>query len=268
MWKLKRPKDNGGDSGENSGFEKSAVRGERRRRNMTQEQFQRIINSPGVWISCIIMVSIIVAQSVVFLRGAVAEAKKLGISPSRQHSAMRAACVSAVGPSLSPVIIALSMMTIVGAPNAWLNLNNIGAARTELANVAIGASFAGVHELSGSIGLEAWGCALWACALNGAGWMIVVFFLNHRMEHISQALCRRYDKALVTVLMGAAVTSLFCYLLGQQLVNKGWEHYLAAVISGCCMWLLIRFCKKNSVLQEISLGVSMLTGMLLTQLLT
>lgn len=235
---------------------------------MGEQEFQQIVNRWDIWLACGLMIVMIVAQSAIFLRDALREAGRLGIDAPRRHSAIRSACVSSLGPSLSPVIIALSMMTVVGAPNAWMNLNNIGAARTELANIAIGASFAGVEALSENIGMEAWSYALWTCALNGAGWMLVVFFLNHRMERISGTLYKRYDAALVSTLMGAAVTSLFCYLLGNQLVSKAWDFYIAALISGGCMLFFINVCKKNRILQELSLGISMLAGMLITPLLT
>lgn len=234
---------------------------------MGEQEFQQIVNRWDIWLVCSLMIVMIVTQSAVFLRNALREAKTLEISAQRRHSAIRSACISSLGPSLSPVIIALSMMTVVGAPNAWMNLNNIGAARTELANIAIGASFAGVEELSSNIGLEGWSYALWACALNGAGWMLVVFFLNHRMDRISNSLYERYDAAMVSTLMGAAVTSLFCYLLSNQLVNKAYDYYVAALISGGCMLVFTQLCKKNRILQELSLGISMLAGMLITPLL-
>ena len=213
-----------------------------------------------MWLACGVMVFIVIAQSVVYLRSAIREADRLGIDAKRRHGAIRSACITSLGPSLSPVIIALSMITIIGAPNTWLYLNNVGAARTELATAAIGAEFAGVFELGDNIGMSALSCAMWACALNGVGWMIVVFFLNHRMQRISDALYAKFDRALVSALMGAAVTSLFCYLLGNQLVSGSWRHYLAAAISGGCMLLLGYICKGHGVLQEISLGVSMLAG--------
>ncbi len=234
---------------------------------MNEHRFQQIINGPDIWAVCGIAIGIIVIQSCIFLKNALQESARLQISPARRHSAVRAACITAVGPSLSPVIIAMSMISIVGAPNAWLNLNNIGAARTELATIAIGASFAGVETLGSNIGLPAWSCALWACALNGAGWMLVVFFLNHRMERISSTLYQRYDPKWIKVLMSTAVTSLFCYLLGNQLIGQDYLFYIAAAVSGCCMLLLTQLCKKSQILQEISLGVSMLAGMFTAQML-
>ena len=112
---------------------------------MSQEQFQAVINSPWMWLACGVMVFIVIAQSVVYLRSAIREADRLGIDAKRRHGAIRSACITSLGPSLSPVIIALSMITIIGAPNTWLYLNNVGAARTELATVAILAAMGGAE---------------------------------------------------------------------------------------------------------------------------
>ena len=228
---------------------------------MDELTFQKIINGKDIWLSCLPMIATILTQSILYFKTAVQEARRLDITSRQIRAAMRSACVTAIGPSLSPVIIAVSMISIVGAPNAWFNLNNIGAARTELANVAIGASFAGVEELSSNIGISAWSYALWTCALNGTGWIVVTFLLNHRMEGITNRLYQRFEKGLVSALMASAVTSLFVYLLANSCVGQTPLHIVAAVVSAACMLLLTRLCAKNHILQELSLGISMLAGM-------
>lgn len=234
---------------------------------MSEQEFQALINGKDIWLSCSFMVAIILIQSIIFLRNAVQEAHRLDIAPRRIHSAMRAACITSVGPSLSPVIIAMSMIALVGAPNAWFNLNNIGAARTELANISIGAGIAGVDVLSSNMGITAWEYALWTCALNGTGWLVVTFLLTHRMESITNTLYAKFDKKLVSTLMGAAVTSLFAYLLSNNLVGKNSYYWAAAAISAACMAFFGKFCAKSEILQELSLGLSMLAGMFAATLL-
>ncbi len=234
---------------------------------MGTEQFQALINGKDIWVACGIMVLIIVGQSIMFLCMSLKRAGSLGIDTKRRRSAVRAACITSIGPSLSPVIISLTMIVIVGAPNTWLNLNNIGSSRTELANIAIGANLAGISELGEGIGLEAWSYALWTCALNGAGWLLVAFFLTHRMEGIVNKLYARYEKALVSTLMNAAMIGLFAYLLCNNVVGREYTHWIAAIISAITMLLLSHIGKKISFLNEISLGISMVTGMLLTTLI-
>ena len=115
--------------------------------------------------------------------------------------------------------------------------------------------------------MKAFTYALWAIALNGFGWLIVVFLLNHRMNRIVTRLNKRYDRKWIAAMMAGANLGLFAYLLSGQLVGKASSNYLAAVIAGATMLFLTKFLKKYQLLQEISLGLSLLAGMFITQLI-
>ena len=56
-------------------------------------------------------------------------------------------------------------------------------------------------------------------------------------------------------------------MISGQMVGKASSNYLAAVISGATMLFLTKFLKKYQLLQEISLGLSLLAGMFITQLI-
>lgn len=234
---------------------------------MSEAMFQSVINGPDIWIACSFMTAIVVLQSVFFLRAALKEANALGIDLKRRKAAMRSASITAIGPSLSPVIIMITMILLLGTPNAWFVLNNVGAARTELAVASMGAQVAGVTVMDSNIGIQAWTYALWAGALNSAGWLIVVFFLNHRMDGIVNTMYVKYDEKWIKALLGGATLGLFAYLLSNQLVGKSTSNYCAAAVSGIFVMILIHFFKKNQFLQELSLGLSMLVGMFVTELL-
>ena len=75
--------------------------------------FQEIINGWDIWLSVFIMILIVVLQSAFFLKTAIKEAKTIGISGEKRKAAMRAACITAIGPSMSPVIMMLAMSTAV-----------------------------------------------------------------------------------------------------------------------------------------------------------
>ena len=228
--------------------------------------FQEIINGKDIWLVSSSMVIVSLVQAAFFLKVSWREATKLGFSRKQRIACIRSSALTAMGPSLSPIIIMVSMIAIVGAPTTWLVLNNVGAARTELAVVAIAADYAGV-EVNANIGMTAFTYALWAIALNGAGWLVVVFFLNHRMAHIVGRLNERYDRKWIAVLLSGANLGLFAYLLSGQLVGEASSNYLAAVIAGITMLILTTFFKKHEILQEISLGLSLLAGMFITQLI-
>ena len=83
---------------------------------MKTAEFQKIMTGWDIWLCVIIMISIVVLQSVFFMRAAVKESKAIGITPEARKAAIRSACITAIGPSLSPVIIMLAMSAIVGPP--------------------------------------------------------------------------------------------------------------------------------------------------------
>lgn len=232
---------------------------------MGTAEFQKIINGWDIWLCVIVMISIVVLQSVFFMKEAVQESKRIGITPEARKAAIRSACITAIGPSLSPVILMLAMSTILGTPYTWFVLSNVGAARTELAAATMGANVAGVEIMNDNIGIKAWTYGMWAGILNSTGWLLFVFLFNHKMEKMVTGLYSRYNPKWIKALLAGATLGLFAYLLGNQLVNKASANYVAAAIAAACGLFLGTVLKKYQRLQEISLGVSMLIGMFLTQ---
>ena len=132
-------------------------------------EFQQMINSPGLWIVSSFLVIISVSQAVVFMRAALKEASSIGIDKDRRKAAIRSASITALGPSLSPVITLLSLIVVVGAPTTWMRLCDVGAARTELGVVSLTSTLAGVEVGSAAFGSQAFSYALWGMALNNFG---------------------------------------------------------------------------------------------------
>ena len=229
--------------------------------------FQNMINGADLWIASSLMVMMSLIQAGLFLRTSWKEAGILGFSNKQKTACLRSAARTAAGPSLSPIIIMISMIAIVGGPTTWMVLNNVGAARTELAVVTMAANYAGVEIGAADMGVRAFTYALWAIALNGFGWLFVVWLLNHRMSRIVARLNQTYDPKWISAMLAGANLGLFAYLLSGQLVGKAPPNYLAAVIAGATMLILTKFLHKNHILQEISLGLSLLAGMFLTELM-
>lgn len=233
---------------------------------MSTAAFQKLINGWDIWLCVIVMITIVVLQSIFFMRTAIKESKNIGISAETRKTAIRSACITAIGPSLSPVIMMLAMSAILGTPYTWFVLNNVGAARTELAAAAMGAGVAGVEIMNENIGVRAWTYGMWAGVLNSAGWLIFVFLFNHKMDHMVNKMYTRYDPKWIKGLLAGATLALFAYLLSNQLVNKSMGNYFAAAVSAGCGLVFGTVLKKYQRLQEVSMGISMLVGMFAAQI--
>jgi len=237
---------------------------------------QQVMNSPGLWAACSVMVIIIIALAIVYLRLGLKRAKELGIEKERYTSAIRSAAITSVGPSLSPVIVLLSMIAVVGAPTTWMRLNDVGAARTELSIVTIACGLLGIDPSSADFGVQAFSYASWGMALNNLGWFAVAMLLTHRMGQAVDFLYGKYDKKWINMLMSGATFGVTGYLLANQIVSKflvadaeiliRMKGLLPALIAGCVMLFINKFI-KNQRMQELSLGIAMLVGMFAAQLI-
>ena len=225
-----------------------------------------MINSPGLWIVSSFLVIISVVQAIVFMKSALKEASNLGIERKGIKAAIRSASVTAIGPSLSPVITLLSLVAVIGAPTTWMRLCDVGAARTELGVISLTSNLSGVEVGSAAFGAEAFSYALWGMALNNLGWLLVVFILGHRMRGIVEKMNVKYNPTWVKKLLAGATVGLFAYLLSNQIKTFEIPKLTPAVISAIVMLVLTTLFKKNQRLQELSLGIAMLIGMFGTQI--
>ncbi|MDF3817178.1 DUF5058 family protein [Clostridioides difficile] len=230
-------------------------------------KFQEMINSPGLWIVSSFLVIISVVQAIVFMKAALKEASNLGIERKGIKAAIRSASVTAIGPSLSPVITLLSLVAMIGAPTTWMRLCDVGAARTELGVISLTSNLSGVEVGSAAFGAEAFSYALWGMALNNLGWLFVVFILGHRMRGIVEKMNMKYNPTWVKKLLAGATVGLFAYLLSNQIKTFEIPKLTPAIISAIVMLVLTTLFKKNQRLQELSLGIAMLIGMFGTQII-
>ncbi len=223
-----------------------------------------IMNSPGMWVASSIMVIAVLVQSAIYLREALKTADKLNIPRERCYTGMRSAAITALGPAFAPVIILLALIAVLGAPTAWMRLNDIGAARTELAMVTLSAKVIGADPQSAAFNLKAFTYSLWGMALNNMGWMVVALIFTPQMSGMVAKLNQKYDPKWIKQLMMGATVGLFAFLLSGQLVNvKTTANWSAALISALCMLGISRLFKNHQRLQELALGISMLVGMML-----
>ncbi len=230
-------------------------------------KFQEMINSPGLWIVSSFLVIISVVQAIVFMKAALKEASTLGIEKKGIKAAIRSASITAIGPSLSPVITLLSLVAVIGAPTTWMRLCDVGAARTELGVISLTSNLSGVEVGSAAFGAEAFSYALWGMALNNLGWLLVVFILGHRMRGIVEKMNMKYNPTWVKKLLAGATVGLFAYLLSNQIKTFEIPKLTPAIISAIVMLVLTTLFKKNQRLQELSLGIAMLIGMFGTQII-
>lgn len=227
----------------------------------------QIMNSTTLWLVSSIMVIVILIEAVVFGLQAYKTSQKMGIPKSEVISGMRASMITAIGPSFAPVIVLIALMAVLGGPTAWMRMNDIGAARTELAMSAIATGMAGSSLEPGKLSLMGLVFALWGMALNNAGWIVIGGYSAPGLGKAVDYMKKNFDQAWVKLVMAAAALGLFSTLLGNAVIAKGAikaNNLFASVVAFVAMFIIAHVFKGNKRIQEFSLGLSMLIGMYVT----
>lgn len=220
-----------------------------------------LMNSPGLWIACGIMVAVVVGQSIVFFRAALKQAPNVGLTKDQTRRGIRAAIITAIGPSMSPVIIMMSLIAVLGAPTAWMRMNDIGASRTELAMSTLAVEATGGVLSAGTLTMEQFTAAVWGMGLNNLGWMLIALLLTHRMSKAIHKLNTNFSPIWIKMMMAGATFGLFSYLTGNAVVGKAFPFLVSALAAGASMFIISTVFKKFPLLQEPALGISMIVGM-------
>lgn len=226
------------------------------------ESLQSIQNGVGMWMASSVMIIVIIVQSVLFMREALVGARKLGIPKDIYMKSVRAAFFTSLGPALSPAIVMIGLVMIVGVPTAWMRLCDVGAARSELGMIGIATDLIGVKPNSPEFDLRAYSYAMWGMALNNLGWMTVALLLTHKMSGIVSALGKKYNEKRIAYCTVGASIGLFGYLLANQLVIKpAMDKTIAALAAATMMLFIVYGLRKYKRLKEFALGIAMIVGM-------
>ena len=168
------------------------------------------------------------------------------------------------------------MIAVLGAPTTWMRMNDVGAARTELSIVTMACGLLGIDPSSADFGVQAFSYSIWGMALNNLGWFVVALLLTHRMGKAVDFLYGKYDKKWINMLMSGATFGVTGYLLSNQIVSKilipdasillKFQGLIPALVAGAVMLLIGKFVKSHR-LQELALGIAMVAGMFVGQLI-
>ncbi len=111
------------------------------------------VNHPILFLLAGVLVLVVLAQSVYFLRKALRRAKELGMDPGKLRKTIQTAAVFTVAPAVSIVISVITLSKSLGLPLPWLRLSVVGSLSYEAiaasnAVSAMGLELGKIRELS------------------------------------------------------------------------------------------------------------------------
>lgn len=228
---------------------------------MGQEYLEIANNDFGFWVIGVLMVSIVVFQSILFMKKAWVTGQEMGIEVDRLKSGLRSALITSIGPAFAVLIGMVALIVLIGAPLAWMRLSVIGAVMYEGYAAEMGAQALGTTVGGEGYGLLGFANSLWVISLGCCGWLLIAGLFTHKLDDLRiRVVGKRQD--LMPVISVAAILGAFGFQVSKALVVLG-RPTISAIAAMLTMVLIQLVATKTGKIwmKEWSMGIAMVSGM-------
>ncbi|NMR29117.1 DUF5058 family protein [Crystallibacter degradans] len=225
-------------------------------------------NLPFLWLVAVGVFAVIIGQTVIYMRAVRKAAPAAEMSTGDISTSVRAGAISAIGPSLAVVVVAIAMLATLGTPGVLVRVGLIGSAKYEVGAASIAAGTAGGTFGGEGYTPEIFAIAFAAISLGGAMWLIGALVLTPLLKKGDVALSRTNPKLLSIIPAAAMLAAFFCLGFQQFVISS--THIFAYLGSAAgmalCIWLT-RFTGKKWI-AEWSQGIAIVAGLAVAYFIT
>lgn len=223
-----------------------------------------------VWVFAVILIGMVVVQSLLFLRLALNFNMKNKVVTKYEISlAAKTGAVAAIGPALSTVTIALSLIVMVGSGATFLRCGVIGAPAWELMMAGISSQTVGVE-----FGTPEFTEAVFTLCIYGMTLASAPYFINTiiTLKPLDKAAAKSAEKKSGPNFMNYVGNAAMMGLLGYSVIDyfKAIPSAAAIISAGITGYVLSQISKKtgNKTLASLSMAIGMIVAMVVGQVVT
>lgn len=222
--------------------------------------YKEMMNSPLLWAVCAFALSTVIIQAVIFTRKALKVGKEIGVTNEQVKQTVKVSLVSSLGPTMSVVAGALSLLVCMGGPVSWLRLGFIGSVGYEISTAGFGAAAMGTTLTSSDFDGYAFACAFFAMWFGASGWLLTTGLFAHKLDVVRNKLAG--SAAFLPILSACAMAGAFAYLSMDHVFSMDAKRIIA-VVSGFVTMSFLNYMEKKKNwkwVKEWGITISMLTG--------
>lgn len=223
-----------------------------------------------IWIFAALLIALVLVQSFLFLRHALCFNKKHQlITKDEEKFAVRVGAIAAIGPSINSIVVALSLIAMVGPATAFMRCGVIGAPPWELYMANIAASAAGVTFGSPEFTENVFTMCIFCMVLGSAPYFLNTIIMFKPLDNmVERSKAQKKKISFMPYLSGSSMFALLTYSLPGYLATL--PGVIAIIFSAAAYILWSSFSKrvKSQMLASFGLGVAMIIGMTAGQLCT
>lgn len=232
-------------------------------------EVMQVANGPVMWGITLLTIAVVVVQAVLIYRLTRRHVEKEGTMTKEEiKTALKTGGITAIGPAISVFVLALSMISLLGAPATLMRIGIIGSASTEMSAANMGALLAGVTLGAEELTMPAFGAAMLACAFMSCGYLILIPIISRGLGKSLQRVFTSGESGRPTklaVFFGTVFPAIFFLVLAVSQIAQG-PDYLAVMVAGAVvMFVLNRIARARNIgwLKAWSMGIAVLAAMTL-----
>lgn len=224
-----------------------------------------------LWIFAALLIGMVVVQSLLFLRQALQFNKRNNLlTPQELRSVTRTGTISVIGPAISTIVIALSLIAMVGSAATYMRSGVIGAPAWELLMAQIAVSSMNVEFNTPQFTKEIFVLCLFGMSIASAPYFInTIITLKPLDAAVTKSQSNDTKKeSFIPVLGNAAMMGILGYSIFDYF--KSIPQIVAILVSGTISYLIIRYIAKSGKrwLGDWSMAISMVIGMVCAQIVS
>ena len=222
-----------------------------------------LANSPVVWLFASAIIVLVILQAVKFLTMSRKAAGEVGLSRKDTNRAIKTGIITAIGPSVGIIIVAVSLISLIGNPLTMMRIGVIGSAPIESMGAQLSAETAGVSLSGEGLSPEVFNLIVWTLCIGGAGWMLFCFVATSSLSKIQTKLTETSKgEYLLGMIASGAMIAVFGSLIGGEML-KGSPYIFTGVVAIFSSLIINYISDKKEIkwLKEWSLGFSILISL-------
>lgn len=228
-------------------------------------EVMELANSKMLWFIAALIVGCVFFQAFKFMSLASKASASVGMSKKDVRAAVRTGAISSIGPSVAIIIIAISLISLIGNPVSLIRIGIIGSAPIETVGATLGAQAVGSELGTESFTKQAFTAAVWVMCLGGMGWLLFTAIFTKSLGKIQKkAASTEARMSAFKVISTGAMIGAFGYLGSSQMV-AGLGASSVLLVSAISMPIIMTIANKLNLswLKEWSLGIVVLIGLIL-----
>lgn len=221
-------------------------------------------NHPVIWIFASAIIVLVVFQAFKFLSMSRKRAKEVGLTDEEIKSSIKTGAITAIGPSIGIIIVAVSLISLIGNPLTLMRIGVIGSAPIESVGAQLSAEAANVQLGGVEFTPEVFSLIVWVLCIGGAGWMIFTVIATPSLDKIQTALSEKpKGKHILGIVASGAMIAIFGSLLSSEFLN-GIPYIFTGVVAMIVSYVINLIANKKGInwLKEWSLGFSILISLI------